>query len=297
MQKIIPFFWFEKDADKAVDFYTSIFKNSKIGKSAYYNEEGAKVSGQPEGSLMTLDFELEGYQFMALNGGPGFPMSPAISFYVGFDTPEELDEVWNKLIDGGFAMMELGEYPFSKKYGWLQDKYGVTWQLYCGESKQRIVPSFLFVKEQCGRAEEAMNFYTSLFENSEIRVTARYPEGGADKAGTIMHGAFTLAGQHFTAMDSALDHKFTFPSAISFMVNCDTQEEIDHFWDAFSKEGKTEQCGWLKDKFGVSWQIVPSNQEEISNSDDKAANDRVIHAMFDMVKLDKAKLEAAFRGE
>ena len=119
MQKITPFFWFNDQAEEAVDFYTSIFKNSKILSMTRYGDEGAKAAGRPKGSVMTVVFKLEGQEFIALNGGPVFAFSPAISFIVNCKTQKEVDELWGKLSESG----EKGQC------GWLKDKYGVSWQI------------------------------------------------------------------------------------------------------------------------------------------------------------------------
>lgn len=119
MQKITPFLWFNNNAEEAVKFYTSIFKNSKIGKIARYGEEGEKVSGRPKGSVMTIEFELEGQEFVALNGGPHFKFTEAISFVVNCKTQAEVDKYWRKLSAGGTEV----------QCGWLKDKYGLSWQI------------------------------------------------------------------------------------------------------------------------------------------------------------------------
>jgi len=161
MQKITPFLWFDHQAEEAVKFYTSIFKNSRIGKIARYGEEAEKIAGRPKGSVMTVEFQLEGQEFVALNGGPHF--------------------------------------------------------------------------------------------------------------------------------------KFT--EAISFVVNCQTQEEVDYYWEKLSEGGKEVQCGWLKDKYGLSWQIVPTVLGELLSDEDAAKSQRVMQAMLKMVKLDIKKLQDAYAGK
>ncbi len=121
MQKITPFLWFDSNAEEAVNFYVSIFKDSKIVSVARYGEAGAEVAGRPEGTVMTIEFQLEGQQFVALNGGPVFTFSPAISFVVNCETQEEVDKLWEKLSEGGDEE--------SQQCGWLKDKYGVSWQI------------------------------------------------------------------------------------------------------------------------------------------------------------------------
>lgn len=302
MQKITPFLWFDDKAKEAVNFYASLFPDSKVGVAVRYGEAGAEVSGRLKGSVMTVAFRLAGEDFMALNGGPppagGFKFTPAVSFSVTCETIEEVDMLWEKLSDGGSVLMELGEYPWSKKYGWCSDKYGLSWQLNLAPKTkaEKIRPTFMFTQAVAGKAEEAMQFYAGLFPNSSIDFVARYEEGESttDTPGTVKHATFTLDGQGFIALDSATkDHKFTFNEAVSFMVNCKDQVEIDRYWDALSAVPESEQCGWLKDKYGVSWQIVPAELSELLDDSDLAKSEKFMQAMLQMKKLDIAKLKAA----
>lgn len=193
--------------------------------------------------------------------------------------------------------MELGSYPFSEKYGWIQDKYGLSWQImYLGKREilQKITPTLMFVGDQCGQTEAAITFYTSIFKNSGVDHMMRYEAGEEpDKIGTIKHAGFSLLGQHFAAMDSAHKHDFSFNEAVSLMVHCTTQEEIDYYWQQLSADPKAEQCGWLKDRFGFSWQIVPAAMEELLGGADKEKVKRVTAAFLKMKKFNIAELEAA----
>ena len=299
MQKITPFLWFDNNAEEAVNFYTSLFKNSKEGSASHYEEAGAKVSGRPKGSVMTVPFQLYGQNFTALNGGPLFKFNPSVSFFVNCKTENEVQKLWDKLSVGGKALMPLDKYPFSEKYGWIQDKYGVSWQLILpmGEVKQTIIPSMLFVRNVCGRAEEAINFYISLFNNSKVLSTFRYGANQKpDKEGTLAFADFVLEGQIFAAMDSAQEHNFNFNEAISFVVNCESQKEVDYFWDKLSDGGSEGQCGWLKDKYGVSWQIVPTDINKLFSSTDPEKTNRVMAAMLPMKKLIISDLQKAYNG-
>jgi predicted 3-demethylubiquinone-9 3-methyltransferase (glyoxalase superfamily) len=181
--------------------------------------------------------------------------------------------------------MPLDTYPFSERYGWVQDKYGLSWQLIltnpAGEERPLIIPSLMFVGNVCGKAEEASNFYCSVFKHARRGAIARYPAGmEPDQEGTVMFTDFQLEGQWFAAMDSAHKHDFTFNEALSFMVHCDNQEEIDYYWGALSAVPEAEQCGWLKDKYGVSWQIVPRALDALlgsSNQEQRARDRSVAH--------------------
>lgn len=293
MQKIIPFLWFDDKAEEAVNFYTSIFKNSKIGNTSRYDKAGAEVSGRKEGSVMTMEFELEGFKFSALNGGPIFKFTPAISFFVGCESVEEVEELYTKLIEGGVALMPLDNYGFSEKFGWVNDKYGVSWQINMGKREQKISPYFLFTREQYGKAEEAMNLYTSLIDNSKITFVAHY-EDREPKA--VMHATFTLGNEQFIAMDSNEDHKFGFTEAVSLLVNCESQEEVDKLWNGLSASPESEQCGWLKDKYGVSWQIVPTVLSKLLSDPDPEKAGRVMKAMLSMKKIEIKGLKDAYQG-
>jgi predicted 3-demethylubiquinone-9 3-methyltransferase (glyoxalase superfamily) len=301
-QKINPCLWFDSQAEEAAKFYTSVFKNSRVVNITRYGEAGAKASGRTEGMVMTTEFEIEGQEFVALNGGPIFKFTPAISFLVACSTKEEVDAVWKKLSEGGMALMELGEYPFSEKYGWTQDRYGLSWQvMFMGDRKikQKITPTLMFVGEQAGKAEAAIIFYTTVFKNVEIGNILRYVKGEEpDKEGTIKHADFTLENQGFAAMDSARKHDFTFNEAISLMVKCKNQKEIDYYWEKLTTDGGQESvCGWLKDRFGVSWQVAPIGLDEMLRDRDKEKVERVTNAFLKMKKFDIGELKKAYDGQ
>lgn len=295
-QSITPTLWFEQDAENAAAFYVSVFERSMLGDVTKYTEAAADASGQDPGSTMTVSFDLEGCEFVALNGGPQFEFTPAISFIVNCPTADEVDDLWAALSMDGQALMPLDEYPFSDRYGWLEDRYGVSWQLlYTDEVSERsIVPSLMFVGENCGRAEAAIDHYTSVFDQSAVGDIARYgTDQPPDEPGSVMYADFTLAGQRFAAMDSALDHDFTFTEAISFVVGCEDQDEIDGYWERLSADPAAERCGWLTDRFGVSWQIVPMVLPELLREDDPEVVRRVVDAMLQMKKLEIVTLEDA----
>ncbi|MFC4559247.1 VOC family protein [Virgibacillus kekensis] len=299
-QKIVPNLWFDKEAKEAADFYASIFPESEVTNVT-------TIQDTPSGDSDLVSFEIWGQEFKAINGGPLFKFNPSVSFMVNFDpsreknAEEKINEVWNKFSEGGTVLMPLAKYPFSERYGWIQDKFGLSWQLILtnpeGEERPAIVPSLLFVGDQCGNAEEAVNFYTSVFKDSKLGHIARYPQGmEPDKEGTIMFSDFMLETQWFVAMDSAQEHNFNFNEAISFMVQCDTQEGIDYYWEKLTSVVNAEQCGWLKDKFGVSWQIVPTELYDMISNGTAEQNARVTKAFLNMKKFNIAELQKAYKG-
>jgi predicted 3-demethylubiquinone-9 3-methyltransferase (glyoxalase superfamily) len=288
-QKITPNLWFDHQAEEAVQFYSEVFEDAAIRHVSRYGKEGFDVHGMPEGTVLTVDFQLAGQNFVALNGGPHFRFNPSESFYVTCETKDETDEVWNRLAEGGNVLMPIGKYDWSERYGWLQDRYGVSWQISLGNLKDvgfKFCPSLLFTGRLFGKAEEAVHFYTSVFSPSGVEGIMKNPADGS-----VLHAQFYLHGQTFMIMESSLEHKFEFNEAVSYIIHCDNQDEVDYYWDKLSEGGELQQCGWLKDKFGVSWQVVPRVLYELLN--DKAKAPRVMDALMKMVKLDIAKLQEA----
>jgi predicted 3-demethylubiquinone-9 3-methyltransferase (glyoxalase superfamily) len=300
-QRIIPCIWFDNQAEEAVKLYMSVFGNSRSGEKAYAAKAAEVVSGVKAGSLLSVMFELDGQSFLAINGGPVFKITPAISFLVMCKTIKETDRIWEKLAAGGQALMEFGKYPFSEKYGWTADKYGLNWQvMYAGDRPitQKIIPTLMYTGKVAGKAEEAIGFYTSLFHDAATGSIMRYPKGAApDKPGTIQHAGFTLEGQEFACMDSAYEHQFNFNEAISLIVECRDQDEIDYYWEKLlAGSGEESVCGWLKDKYGISWQVSPTALDEMLQDSDQAKVERVTAAFLKMKKLDLDELRKAYDG-
>ncbi len=300
-RKIVPTLWFDRQAEEAAGFYVSLFEDSEVGAPIRAAKAGFEIHGLAEGTVMSIPFRLAGLPFVGINGGPLFKFTPAISFLVACRTAAEVDPLWDRLSAGGAPLMELGEYPFSPRYGWTEDRYGLSWQVMAVGEKpisQKIVPTLMYAGPLAGKAEDAVRLYTSVFENSAIGEIMRYGPGDEpDKEGTIRRAGFSLEGQEFGAMDSAYPHAFGFTEAVSFMRRCETQTEIDRFWAVLTGDGGQESmCGWLKDKFGVSWQIAPSRLDEMLRDPDPAKVERVTDAFLKMRKFDIATLEKAYRG-
>lgn len=300
-QKITPNLWFDGNAREAVDFYVSAFPGGKVGSTAYYPKSAAEGLAdfqlEMAGKVLTVDFEVGGFRLVAINAGPEFAFNPSISFMLNFDPSrdgragEHLDELWNRLMDGGEALMPLGAYPFSKRYGWVRDRFGLSWQLILtnpdGEPRPFLLPSLMFSGEYNNRAEEAIHYYLSVFKDARWGTVARYADDtGPAKAGSLMFADFTLAGQWFAAMDSGVEQDFHFNEAVSLSIACQDQAEIDHFWEKLSAVPEAEQCGWSKDRFGVSWQVVPANMEALMNQPHAFAT------LMRMHKIEIAKFQA-----
>jgi predicted 3-demethylubiquinone-9 3-methyltransferase (glyoxalase superfamily) len=292
MQKIVPHLWYDTGAADAATLYTSLFPGSSILSRS-------TMSDTPSGNVDILRINLAGFELMMMSAGPYFQFNPSVSFLVACDTAAEVDRLHAGLSSGN-DLMPLGEYPFSGRYAWVADRFGLSWQIMLTDRiphAQRITPTLMFTGAQAGKAEEAMRMYTGLLPRSSLGAVMRWEAGeGPDKAGTVKHGSFTLGGTGFAAMDSAYEHGFSFNEAVSLMVYCDGQAELDRYWDALSAQPEAEQCGWLKDRYGLSWQIVPTAMDDMMAKGSPEAIGRVTQAFLAMKKFDIATLERAYQG-
>ena len=293
--QIVPCLWLDDQAEQAAELYTRVF-GGRILDASRYPESFDNPSRRPRGSVATVEFELRGRRFTALNGGPVFRINPSISFFVYTDSAAQTDELCATLGEGGRFMIPPGRYPWSERYGWVEDRFSVSWQVMTNPrpaGSAGIVPCLMFADAQHGQAEAAIKAYTAIFPDSRIDTIQRY---GADRGpeGKVVHGRFVLAGQDFTAMDSHEARGATFNEAVSFRVLCEDQREIDRYWASLSEGGCANACGWLKDSFGLSWQVVPRRISALLASPDTQANERAFRAVLEMRKLDIEKLDAAF---
>lgn len=289
MKKIVPHFWFETDAKEAVDFYMSLFEDSELLVIQ-------ELEGTPSGeNTVVYEFNLAGQHFAALNGGPLFKINPSISMTVLGDSKEEIQELWDQLVSGGKALMPLQKYDFSDFYGWVEDKYGLTWQLISAEGmpyEQKIIPSLMFSGTVNGKAREAMSYYTELFQDGEVLAIHEYEEGQVNTPqAEIAHATFKVMDMEMTVADNGEETDYTFNEAVSLMLMCVTQAEIDYYWEKLSADPKAEQCGWLKDPFGVSWQIVPTNLTELLSTGTRKQINAVMEEFLEMKKINIEKLE------
>ena len=289
MQKIVPNVWFNEKAVEAAEFYTKIFPSARYEIQSYYPSANlpdfqAAFAGQP----LTVTLHIGDMEFTLINAGDEFRPNAAISFMVNFDplffsaaadnaadsdeaalaARSALDAVWNALSEGGKVLMKLDEHDFSRRYGWVEDRYGVSWQLIltdpAGEPRPFIIPAFMFGAAAQNTCRETVEHYLDVFPNSAWANIHTYPApSGPVTRKHIMHSDFTLAGQWFVAMDSGTEQTESFTCGVSFEVKCVDQAEIDRFWEALSAVPEAEICGWLADSAGVSWQIVPANMGEL----------------------------------
>ena len=277
--KFYPCLWFNTEGKEAAELYCRIFGNSRITAD----------------NGMVVNFELSGQKFMCLNGGPHFKINPSISIYTVLESENEVESVWNELLKNGKVLMPLDRYDWSPKYGWIEDRFGVNWQISYGKLEdvgQKFTPSLLFTGEKNGKAEEAVHYYTSLVKNSSVKGILKYSATDADKEGNVKHSQFSLNDYVFMAMDSSLAHNFSFNEGFSIVLECKDQSEIDYYWNHLTSQGGQEsRCGWLKDRFGVSWQIIPADLGQWMTDPSKAQ--RVMKELMKMNKLEVDVLKNA----
>ena len=270
-EKITPCLWFNGQAAEAATLYCSVFNN-------------AKITAQ---SPIVTSISVSDQSFTLLDGGPKYKPNASISFYYICEKEEELYNIWNAFSKEGTILMPLDKYPWGEKYGWINDKFGISWQLSLGKITdvgQKITPCFLFTGKQYGRAEEAIAHYSSIFKNPVVDGILRYGANESpDQEGKVKHAQMSLNENKFMLMESAAPHNFTFSEGVSLTIYCETQKEIDHYWNKLTESGAESMCGWLKDKFGVSWQIIPTILNKIMSDPAKAG--KAAQAFMSMRKL------------
>lgn len=295
MQKITPFLWFEKDIKDIIAFYKSVFPGTQSSGQS-------ELEDTPSGTANMATLTIFGTQISIMTAGPYLPFNPTVSFIISCETMEEVDVLWEKLTSTGTVLMELASYPFAEKYGWVKDRYGVSWQIMFSstmKAPQKVTPTLMFAGDVCGRAQEAITFYTSLFRNSKIDYVVEYDgtEPADDDRAKVKHAGITIENFHLALMDSGKKSPLNFQQAVSFIVHCENQEEIDYYWEKLTDGGSEVQCGWLNDKFGFPWQVVPTAMERMLSQGSKEQVARVTEAFMQMKKFDLATLEAAYKGE
>ncbi|MDX2136104.1 MAG: VOC family protein [Saprospiraceae bacterium] len=269
--------WFDGRAQEAAAYYTALFQDARIVQS----------------TPMVTSIELMGTPFMLLDGGPMYHPNPAISYFAYCGSEAEVTRLYEALSAEGSVLMPLGAYAWGPHYAWVQDRYGVNWQLDPDRLpiRQQIAPTLLFVNEKNTRVREALDHYQTVFPEFRLLVESPYaPEAGLP-AGALLFAQCKLNGTVLNAMSSTMAHDYDFTPGNSLVISCDTQAEIDHYWERLGAGGHYSQCGWLQDQFGVSWQIVPTVLPQLMADPERGP--RVVQAFLQMQKFDIAALERA----
>lgn len=291
MNTFMPHLWFDHHALEAATFYVSLFDNAEIYR--YYT-----IPATPSGDAIAVNFRIENMDIGALDGGPFFKMNPSVSLMVSCHTKEEVNHLYENLKQGGRILMPLDAYPFSDWYVWVEDRYGLSWQLILepeGYPKLRL--NLLFADKVCGKAEKALQSYINIFPNAHIKAITYYDEGEAqDTRARLKYSELQLEDIELVLMDHGFGGEENFTEALSIIVNCDNQKEIDTYWEKLSKVPEAEACGWCKDDYGVSWQIVPRDFDDIFFEEDAQTCLRYTLALLEMKKLDIQALDNARYG-
>lgn len=291
-QSIIPCIWFEQDVEEIAEWYVRLFPDSFVDYTT-------KLTNTPAGDTTIVTLSLAGQFFQFLQGGAWAERNPSISYRVAFATIEEVETLWDKLSDDADILLPLGAYDVSERYGWLTDRFGVSWQLMydSGMEIQTVTPVLSFSGEAFGRAEAAMNDWISIFPDSYMRDghLARYGEkDGGKLGGKLNYARFVLSGREVVVMDNEIDETHAFNEMQSLIIFCESQEEVDHVWEQLSAVPDAEQCGWLKDRYGVSWQVIPWEMEEMMTVGTPEQIERVVEAFLPMKKIDIATIRKVY---
>lgn len=278
-QKIYPCLWFEKEALEATDFYFKVFGEAQM---LHKND-------------FVATFEIKGSKMMAINGGPHYKKTPAVSYFVYCGGDAEIERIYTMLTEGGMIMMPLGNYPWSRRYAFIEDKYGTAWQLDVDDvnNSQKIVPCLLFVNEKNKLAGEAVDYYTGIVKESTILFKSMYGPGQQMPEEVVLFAQFKLHHVIINATRSTMKHDFDFTPGNSLVIECSTQEEIDYYWDQLGSGGQYSRCGWLTDRYGHSWQIIPDFLSA-ATSDPETAH-AVIQAFMSMTKFEIEPLKEAMK--
>ncbi len=277
--------WIDGAPQETADFYLDIFDKSEQKRSLRFVED---IHGRP-GEIATIELNLAGSEFILLNGGPEFTPTPAISYVINCEDNTQLENVWQRLSADGTVLMEFQEYPEIGLFGWVEDRYGFSWQVKIGEGAQSITPCIMFANERYEKAQEAVTEWLTIFGGgTDFRLLN-------DDQTTQLTG-FHLYDQSFLTMDSPEEHKFGFSMANSFYIYCEDQDEIDRLWESVTNEGTEYPCGWMMDKFGISWQTVPRDLSDLLDDHHFEKAYQTTLALYKMKKIDIEKLRSVHRN-
>lgn len=290
---ISPCVWFQGDGHLAMARYASVVPGAAPLPGSAYPDGTPGRHGMPDGHPLMVVHQLGPTSMQALNGGPQYRPTPAVSYVLQLATAEQVDAAWAALRTDGEVLMPLQAYDWSERYGWCNDRWGVSWQVMLATNDEEglVASALLFTGRRAGCADAAMSRYASLVPDAEVLV--RQLSGRQDGSAHLQHAQLRAGGHTLWFQDSDVDHAFTFSPGNSLVATCDSQDEIDHLWHALSAVPEAEACGWLVDEFGVSWQIVPRQLGSLMS--DPALARRVMPVLLKMKQLDLAALrDAAF---
>ncbi|HEM5985543.1 TPA: VOC family protein [Streptococcus suis] len=287
MQPIIPHLWYDKEAKEAVAFYVELF-GGKIDWTY-------TITDTPSGDSDLIQFQLGDMTLAAISAGPYFKLNESMSLMVNVASKDEVTRLYQALSEGGRILMPLGEYPFSPYYVWLEDRFGLSWQLSYApdlDKPYQFDICLLFSQEQVGLAQPMLDYYKDKFPQASVGQISYYGEGeAAVEAAKLNYAELFIGDQKIIVMDHGYGGEASFNEAFSLMVYVDSQDELNFYYDLLSAVPEAEMCGWVKDQFGISWQIIPrilmEAYDTASPETIKAVNDAVLQMRrldFDQIK-------------
>lgn len=263
--EIYPCIWFNQNGREAAEFYCSVFPGGELR-----DDNG-----------MVQRFRIMDTPFMLLNGGPKFRPNGAVSYFVYTGDRATTERIFGAFAEGGTVLMPPGKYPWADHYAWVEDRFGVNWQLDSDpiRSSQKILPTLLFTPPDDARVREARDHYASIFSDHHLLM-----EMPAASHEPLLFCQFRLGSMLFNAMRSMEAMDFQFGPGNSFVISCPDQASIDHYWNSLGAGGAFERCGWLRDRFGVSWQVVPEILPRLLQDPERGG--RVMEALLGMDRIE-----------
>ncbi|RRR49695.1 VOC family protein [Streptococcus suis] len=288
MQAIIPHLWYDTEAKEAVAFYVELF-GGKIDWTY-------TITDTPSGDSDLIQFQLGDMTLAAISAGPYFKLNESMSLMVNVANKDEVTRLYQALSEGGRILMPLGEYPFSPYYVWLEDRFGLSWQLSYApdlDKPYQFDICLLFSQDQVGLGQPMLDYYKDKLPQARLGRLSYYGEGEATVAVAKLNYAELFIGdQKIIAMDHGYGGEASFNEAFSLMVYVDSQEEAESWYEKVSAVPEAEICGWVKDQFGISWQIVPRILMEAYDTANPEKVKAVNAAVMTMKRLDIAAIQA-----
>ncbi|MGV3022951.1 VOC family protein [Streptococcus suis] len=282
MQPIIPHLWYDTEAKEAVAFYVDLF-GGKIDWTY-------TITDTPSGDSDLIQFQLGDMTLAAISAGPYFKLNESMSLMVNVASKDEVTRLYQALSEGGRVLMPLGEYPFSPYYVWLEDRFGLSWQLSYApdlDKPYQFDICLLFSQGQVGLAQPMLDYYKDKLPQARLGRLSYYGEGeAAVEAAKLNYAELLVAGQKMIVMDHGYGGEASFNEAFSLMVYVDSQDELNFYYDLLSAVPEAEMCGWVKDQFGISWQIVPRILMEAYDTASPEKVKAVNAAVMTMKRLD-----------
>ncbi len=288
MQTIIPHLWYDTEAKEAAAFYVDLF-GGKIDWTY-------TITDTPSGDSDLVQFQLGDMTLAAISAGPYFKLNESMSLMVTVADKADVTRIYEALSDGGRVLMPLAEYPFSPYYVWLEDRFGLSWQLSYApdlDKPYQFDICLLFSQDQVGLAQPMLDYYKDKLPQASVGQISYYGEGEAPvEAAKLNYAELLIGDQKIIAMDHGYGGVASFNEAFSLMVYVDNQEEADSWYEIVSAVPEAEICGWAKDQFGISWQIVPRILMEAYDSASPEQIKAVNAAVMTMKRLDIASIQA-----